>query len=680
MFIECTTNWSISVIGNTNKRILKVKSEQSSHGNLDKVTLGTLLVTLGIIYGDIGTSPLYVMKAILGGVTIERDLVYGAVSSVFWTLTLQTTIKYVMLTLKADNNGEGGIFSLYTLVKKLRKRWLIVPAIVGGCAMLADGIITPPISISSAIEGIQIYQPGIKTIPIVIAIIVGLFFFQSYGTKIIGKFFGPVMFCWFLMLGVLGISQIVQSVDILQAVNPMYAVRLLSIHPEGFFVLGFVFLCTTGAEALYSDMGHCGIKNIRFSWTFVKIMLVLNYFGQGAFMLSKEGQTINYFIDGKETVHNPFYLIMPDWFLPIGICVATAAAIIAAQALITGSFTIINEAMRLNFWPRVKVKYTSNIKGQLYIPSINWLMCIGCVLVVLHFKESGNMEAAYGLAIVMCMISTTVLMTYFMIMKRYNKFLVALFFTVYIALELCFFIANVQKFSHGGYVSIILAGILASVMCVWYLGKKIRNNNTEYVKIEDYNKVISEMSVDESIPKYATNLIYLTNAFKKDEVESKAIYSILHKRPKRADNYWFLHVNVLDEPYGMEYQVKRIGEKIIRIDFYLGFRIPPKISSLFRKVIDDMTDTGEISILSTYDSLRKNQIIGDFKYIIIEKAITYDNDLPWHEAAIADLYSFIKKFGLSEEKAFGLDNSSVKIEYYPMKLHPMPATELSRRI
>ena len=657
-----------------------MKSGHSSHGNLDKVTLGTLLVTLGIIYGDIGTSPLYVMKAILGETNIQKDLVYGAVSSVFWTLTLQTTIKYVLLTLRADNNGEGGIFSLYTLVKRLRKRWLIVPAIIGGCAMLADGIITPPISISSAIEGIKIYQPEIQTIPIVIGIILVLFFFQSYGTKAIGKFFGPVMLLWFLMLGVLGVSQIVHSLEILKAVNPMYAINLIRIHPEGFFVLGFVFLCTTGAEALYSDLGHCGIKNIRFSWTFVKLMLVLNYFGQGAFMLSEEGKTLSYFINGKQEVHNPFYLIMPDWFLPIGICIATAAAVIAAQALITGSFTIINEAMRLNFWPRVKVKYTSNIKGQLYIPSINWLMCIGCVIIVLHFKESGNMEAAYGLAIVMCMISTTILLTYFMIMKRYHKLFILLFFLVYVGLETCFFIANVQKFSHGGYVSIIVAGLLAGVMCVWFEGKKIRNNYTEFVKIEDYNKVISDLSTDESISKYATNLIYLTNAYKKDEVESKAIYSILHKRPKRADNYWFLHVNVLDEPYGMEYQVKRIGEKILRVDFYLGFRIAPKISSLFRKVIDDLTDTGEINILSTYDSLRKNQIIGDFKYVIIEKAITYDNELPWYESVILDLYTFIKKFSLSEEKAFGLDNSSVKIEYYPMKLHPMPASELKRRV
>lgn len=655
-----------------------MKSQQSS-GHFSTVTFGSLLVTLGIIYGDIGTSPLYVMKAIFGHVPISRSLVIGAVSCVFWTLTIQTTIKYVFLTLKADNNGEGGIFSLYTLVKRLRKRWLIIPAIIGGSAMIADGVITPPISISSAIEGLKIYQPEIQTVPIVIAIIIILFFFQSYGTKLIGKFFGPIMLLWFLMLGVLGFFQIISHVSILEALNPVHAIELLQLHPDGFFVLGFVFLCTTGAEALYSDLGHCGIKNIRISWIFVKSMLVLNYFGQGAYLITQENQSLEYIADGITSVKNPFYLIMPEWFLPVGICIATAAAIIAAQALITGSFTMINEAMRLNFWPRVRVKYPSIIKGQLYIPSINWLLCIGCILIVLHFQESSNMEAAYGLAIVMCMISTTILLTYFMILKRYNKVLIFLFLTFYIGLEICFFIANVEKFPHGGYVSIIIASLLAFVMCSWFLGKKIRNNYTEFVKISDYSKVICDLSKDESIAKYSTNLIYLTNSRIKEDIESKIVYSILRKRPKRADIYWLLHVNVLDAPYTMEYQVKNISDNIIRVDFYLGFRVIPKISQLFLKVLEDLTASGEIDTLSTYESLRKNNILGDFKYVIIEKAITYDNDLPWYEAFILDVYSFIKRLSLSEEKAFGLDNSSVKIEYYPMILHPKSTINLKRR-
>ncbi|MEG1026651.1 MAG: KUP/HAK/KT family potassium transporter [Flavobacterium sp.] len=648
--------------------------------SVNKVTAGALLITLGIIYGDIGTSPLYVMKAIFGNSPINSNLVLGAVSCVLWTLTLQTSIKYVWLTLQADNKGEGGIFSLYTLVKKLKKKWLIVPALIGGSAMLADGFITPPISISSALEGVKIYYPDLQTIPFVIGIILVLFFFQSYGTKTIGKFFGPIMLIWFLMLGGVGLLQITQVPEILKAVNPYYAYLLLTEHPEGFYVLGFVFLCTTGAEALYSDLGHCGIKNIRISWMFVKTTLALNYLGQGAFLLSHTDIQLKTFINGAEFIQNPFYLMMPEWFIPIGIVIATLSAVIAAQALITGSFTMINEAMRLNLWPRVLVKYPSNIKGQLYIPSTNWILCIGCILVVLYFKESSNMEAAYGLAIIMCMIATSILLTYYMILKRFNKLIIVAFVLVYSVIEVSFFIANIDKFHHGGYVSLIVAGAIASVMTIWFLGKRIRKNYTEFVKLSDYTSVIEDLSNDESIPQYSNNLIYLTNAHNKNEIESKVIYSILYKRPKRADVYWMLHVNVIDEPYGMEYQIKKFSDKIMRVDFYLGFRIAPKISPLFKKVLEDLSMCGEFNRLSTYHSLRKNQIAADHKYIIIEKVVSFDNDLPWYEKFILDCYAFIRRRSLSEEKAFGLDNSSVKIEYYPLLLNKnMPDIPLKRR-
>ena len=652
---------------------------QAKH-SVNKVTAGALLITLGIIYGDIGTSPLYVMKAIFGNSPIKSNLVLGAVSCVLWTLTLQTSIKYVWLTLQADNKGEGGIFSLYTLVKKLKKKWLIIPALIGGSAMLADGFITPPISISSALEGVKIYYPDLHTIPFVIGIILVLFFFQSYGTKTIGKFFGPIMLIWFLMLGGVGLLQITEVPEILKAVNPYYAYLLLTEHPEGFYVLGFVFLCTTGAEALYSDLGHCGIKNIRLSWMFVKTTLALNYLGQGAFLLSHTNIQLKTFDNGVEFIQNPFYLMMPEWFIPIGIVVATLAAVIAAQALITGSFTMINEAMRLNLWPRVLVKYPSNIKGQLYIPSTNWILCIGCILVVLYFKESSNMEAAYGLAIIMCMIATSILLTYYMILKRFNKLIIVAFVLVYSVIEVSFFIANIDKFHHGGYVSLIVAGAIASVMTIWFLGKRIRKNYTEFVRLDDYTTVIEDLSNDESIPQYSNNLIYLTNAHNKNEIESKVIYSILYKRPKRADVYWMLHVNVIDEPYGMEYQIKKFSDKIMRVDFYLGFRIAPKISPLFKKVLEDLSMCGEFNRLSTYHSLRKNQITADHKYIIIEKVVSFDNDLPWYEKFILDCYAFIRRRSLSEEKAFGLDNSSVKIEYYPLLLNKnLPDIPLKRR-
>ena len=648
--------------------------------NVNKVTAGALLITLGIIYGDIGTSPLYVMKAIFGDAPIETNLVLGAVSCVFWTLTVQTSIKYVWLTLQADNKGEGGIFSLYTLVKKLKKPWLIVPAIIGGSAMLADGFITPPISISSALEGLKIYYPELQTIPYVIGIILILFFFQSYGTKTIGKFFGPIMLLWFSMLAVTGLLQIIEIPHILKAVNPYYGYLLLSEHPEGFFVLGFVFLCTTGAEALYSDLGHCGIKNIRLTWLFVKLTLLLNYFGQGAFLLSHQNLQLKTVNNGAEFIQNPFYLMMPEWFIPIAIAIATLAAVIAAQALITGSFTMINEAMRLNLWPKVLVKYPSVIKGQLYIPSTNWILCMGCILIVLYFKESSNMEAAYGLAIVMCMLATSILLTYYMILKRFHTLIIFGFILIYSIVEISFFIANIEKFSHGGYVSLIIAACIGSVMSIWFVGKRIRRSYTEFVPMEKHISVIEDLSNDESIAQYANNLIYLTNAQNKNEIESKVIYSILYKRPKRANTYWMLHVNVMDEPYGMEYDIKKFSEKIIRVDFYLGFRVAPKISSLFKKVVEDLSKTGEFNKLSTYHSLRKNQITADYKYVIIEKVISYENDLPWYESFLLSCYSFIRKRSISEEKAFGLDNSSVKIEYYPLFLNKnTPDFPLKRR-
>ena len=632
-----------------------------------KLTLGGLLVSLGIIYGDIGTSPLYVMKAILGDHTINADIVLGGISCVFWTLTLQTTIKYVLITLSADNHGEGGIFALYALVKKTKIRWLIVPAIIGGSALLADGIITPPISVSSAVEGVRTFYPEINTIPIVIGILFILFTIQQFGTKLVGKFFAPMMLIWFTMLAVLGGIQIFKHFEVLQALNPYYAYRLLSVHPDGFFVLGFVFLCTTGAEALYSDMGHCGRKNIRISWIFVKTALVLNYFGQGAYLIHHEGQTLSS-LGGKNG--NPFYLIMADWFQPIGIVVATLAAVIASQALISGSFTLINEAMRLNFWPKVKIKYPTELKGQLYIPSINWLLLLGCVAIVLHFEESSNMEHAYGLAIILCMIMTTLLLNYYLIMKRVKWYLFVPIIGIYLMIEFSFLAANVTKFAEGGYVTLFIAIFLIFIMTIWYLAKKINKAYTKIVRIEDYKKVLSELSADLSIPKYATHLVYMTNAGRVDEIEEKVMYSILQKRPKRADIYWFVHVNILTEPYKTEYKVTEIlKDDLYRIDFNLGFREPTKINLMFREVLKDMVKKGEVDITSRYESLNKNNILGDFKFVLSEKFLSNDSDLLWHEKLVMNSYFFIKKLSLSEERAFGLDSSSVKIEKFPMVLH-----------
>lgn len=641
-----------------------------------KLTLAGTLIALGIIYGDIGTSPLYVMKAIIGNHKIVADIVLGGVSCIFWTLTLQTTIKYVLITLSADNNGEGGIFALYALVRRTKVKWLIVPAIIGGSALLADGIITPPISVSSAVEGIRTFYPEINTVPIVIAILVMLFTIQQFGTKLVGRFFAPLMLLWFGMLGVLGVIQLIGHIEVLKAINPYYAYHLLKIHPEGFYVLGFVFLCTTGAEALYSDMGHCGRKNIRISWIFVKTALVLNYFGQAAYLIQHEGETLKS-LGGD--FGNPFYLIMADWFKPAGIVIATLAAVIASQALISGSFTLINEAMRLNFWPKVRIKYPTEQKGQLYIPSINWLLLAGCIMVVLHFEESSNMEAAYGLAIVLCMIMTTLLLSYFLIMKRVALYFIVPIIAIYLAIEMSFLVANLKKFTHGGYVTLLIAFALIGIMATWWKAKKISKLYTKIVKIDNYKKVLAELSVDLSIPKYATHLVYMTNAGRTDEIEEKVMYSILQKRPKRADVYWFVHVNILNEPYKTEYKVTEIiKDDLYRIDFNLGFREPTKINLMFKEVIRDMVKNDEVDITSRYESLNKNNIIGDFKFVLSEKFLSNDSLLKWDEKLIMNSYFFLKKFSLSEEKGFGLDASSVKIEKFPMVLNPPEQIFLTR--
>lgn len=644
------------------------------HRHEHKLSAAGMLITLGIIFGDIGTSPLYVLKAIVGDQPIDAVSVKGAISCIFWTLTMQTTIKYVILVLRADNKGEGGIFSLYTLVKKTKVKWLLFPAIIGGGTLLADGIITPPISISAAVEGVQVINPDIQTVPIVLVIISLLFFIQQFGTKFIGKFFGPVMFVWFSMLGVLGVTHIATDFSIFSAINPYYAFKLLTSHPEGLLILGAIFLCTTGAEALYSDLGHCGKENIRISWIFVKTTLLLNYFGQGAWLISHSGETLAQVGD-----LNPFYGIMPDWFMTIGIGISTLATIVASQAMVSGSFTLINEAIRLNFWPKVKIKYPTDMKGQLYIPSLNLLLWIGCIIVVLYFQESSQMEAAYGLAIVLTMLMTTMLFTYYLIMKKYHPLFIAGFSATYLVIETAFLIANLSKFLHGGWITLFIASMLISVMMIWYFARKIRNRYVEFVKLADHLPILEDLSQDLSVPKYATHLVYLTSADNRSEIESKIIYSIMQKQPKRADIYWFVHVDVVDEPYRMEYKVSEyIHDDVIRIDFRLGFRVEPRINLMFRKVVEDMVKNGEVDITSRYASLNKNNIIGDFRFIVIEKFISYENQLPIFEKMILEIHALLKRLSLSEAKAFGLDTSFVTVETVPLIITPPPELHMKR--
>jgi len=642
----------------------------SNQKHIHQLSAAGVLISLGIIYGDIGTSPLYVFKAIVDDRIITSDLILGGLSCIFWTLTLQTTLKYVIITLRADNKGEGGIFSLFSLVKR-KSRWLIVPAMIGGCALLADGIITPPITVSSAIEGLGIVYPGLPTVPIVIAILTLLFIIQQFGTSFIGRAFGPIMFIWFSMMAILGISFVSQYPAILQSINPYYAYQLLTSNPSSFLILGAVFLCTTGAEALYSDLGHCGKSNIRVSWIYVKTCLILNYMGQGVWLLQHQGNTLN----GE----NPFFQMMPDWFLIFGIGIATAAAIIASQALISGSFTLISEAVRLNLWPKVKINYPTNQKGQLYVPSINWLLWVGCLVVVLIFQASAKMEAAYGLSITVAMLMTTILVAIYLKRKKFPNYLVYTFLAVYLVIELTFLTSNLAKILHGGWFTIVLGSILYSVMWAWSSARRIKNRFVKFVEVEEYYPIIKELSEDESVPKYASQLVYLTSANFSSEIELKIMYSILQKQPKRADVYWLVHVDVVDEPYTSDYKVDfLIPDKLVRIDFKLGFRIEQRINVLFRKVVEELVQNKEIDITSKYPSLHKHQIVGDFKFVVLEKVLSKSNKLPFIERFIMDYYFILRKFSLSEEKGFGLDSSFVTMERVPLIVSTADDTQLKR--
>lgn len=642
-----------------------------NQNKLSKVTAAGVLITFGIIFGDIGTSPLYVLSAIIGEQKVSELLVYGGISCIVWTLTLQTTFKYIILTLQADNNGEGGIFSLYALVRR-HKKWLMIPAVIGAGTLLADGIITPPISVSSAIEGLRIFDPNIATIPIVLIILTLLFAFQRWGTKIVGGSFGPIMLCWFTMIAVFGSIEITGHPGVLKAINPYYAYELLAHYPQGFWLLGAVFLCTTGAEALYSDLGHCGRNNIRVAWIFVKISLLLNYLGQGAYLMSNfNGKALNGI--------NPFFDLMPSWFIIPGIIIATLATIIASQALISGSFTLISEAMRLNFWPKVGIQYPTELRGQIYVPSINWLLWAGCVAIQLYFRESANMAAAYGFSITVAMMMTSILLTYYLISIRkfppvFATAILVLFFTA----ELSFLVANSPKLLNRLGI-LVFEWALISMMWIWFNGRKLKNRYTEFVPFKEHLPVLNDLSKDESIPRFASNLVFLTKANRLDEIESKIIYSIFNKNPKRADIYWFVHIDTRDEPYTNEYVIDElIKDTAYKIEFRIGFKVLPKVNLFLRKAIEEMEANKEINITSRYTSLKKYSLPGDFKFVLLEKALSADNELSLKENFILKMYSLIDKMALSDKKAFGLNTSDVTVETVPLLISSVKEFKMQR--
>lgn len=630
------------------------------HSGLNKVTFAGLLITIGIVFGDIGTSPLYVVKAIISGAEhFDKLLVYGSISCVFWTLTLQTTFKYVFITLRADNHGEGGIFALFALMKK-KSVWAAVLTMIGGSALLADGVITPSITVTSSIEGLRLINPDIPVLPVVLTIISALFFIQQFGTNFIGKSFGPMMVIWFGMLAVLGFVQLTNYPAILNALNPVYAYNFLTQYPTGFILLGAVFLSTTGAEALYSDLGHCGIKNIRISWIFVKASLVLNYLGQGAWLMNHP-QAV--------TDLNPFYAIMPTWFLFPGILISTAAAVIASQALITGSYTLISEAVSMNFWPKIKVLHPTTIKGQVYIPFVNWLLWVFVCFVVLFFQESSNMEAAYGLSITITMIMTSMLVIHYLHEKNVHFIILGLLTLIFGTIEGSFLIANLHKFPNGGWFSIALAFVFLVVMVGWFFGRRIKNRHISFVNVNKYLHLFEDLSHDKSIPQIATNLVYIIKANNIHQIESKIMYSIFNKQPKRAQTYWLLHVDTVDEPDTFSYEINQIiPGTLIRIDFHLGFKIEPRINLYFKEVLKDMVSNGEIKLSSSYVSLKKHHFPADFLFVNLDRIMTQDYKLsPW-ETMVMGLHAFTRLISINDVKALGLDSSSVIEEKVPISI------------
>ena len=640
-----------------------------------RLTFLGVIITIGIIFGDIGTSVLYVMKSFVrsSDAMMSENLVLGFVSLIFWVMTLQTTTKYVMIALKADNNGEGGVFSLFALIKNRTKRGVVLLAMIGGATLLADGIITPAITVTSAVEGLHDIIPAINTndvIILVLIIFIFIFSFQRFGTKKIGSLFGPIMSLWFLSLFFWGVKSIGTRPEILKAINPKYALNLLITYPGVFVLLGAVFLCVSGAEDLYVDLGHCGRKNVRMAWFVVKVCLLANYFGQAAYLLST-----NY-----SSEKNPFFAIVPESFVVFQVILATLAAIIASQSLITGSFTLISEAIKLNLFPKLIIKYPTELKGQVYVSAVNIILFICSSCVVIFFRTSSNMEAAYGLSISITMFVTTLLLSIYLYKVKNKKIFAIIFLMIFGIEELFFLYANSLKFVNGGYITVLIALLIFIIMFIWYRGTEIKERESQYLTVKNYTKQLLQLSMDKSVPKYATNLVYLTGAKREEDVDYAVLYSILNKQPKRANVYFFVHINVIDKPYKREYKVTKFSDKkILKITFNLGFREHQRVNMFMHQVIDDLLMNKELELQPTKYNLRgKAETVGDFRFVLIEEVLGNSNGLSSFDNFIMGLRLKLKKITVTPEKWFGLDTSVITKEAVPLNVVQTKVKRLTR--
>ena len=640
-----------------------------------RLTFLGVIITIGIIFGDIGTSVLYVMKSFIHNTDtmMNESLVLGFVSLIFWVMTLQTTTKYVLIALRADNYGEGGVFSLFALIKNRTRRSVALLAMIGGATLLADGIITPAITVTSAVEGLHDIIPTINTndvIVLVLLIFIFIFSFQRFGTKKIGSLFGPIMSIWFLSLLSWGIKSIITRPEVLKAINPKYALQLLINYPGVFILLGAVFLCVSGAEDLYVDLGHCGRQNVRMAWFSVKVCLLANYFGQAAYLLST-----NYSAE-----KNPFFAIVPDSFIVFQVILATLAAIIASQSLITGSFTLVSEAIKLNLFPKLIIKYPTELKGQVYVSAVNIILFICSSCVVLFFRTSSNMEAAYGLSISITMFVTTLLLSIYLYKVKGDKVFALIFLAFFGIEELLFLYANSLKFINGGYITVAIALLIFTIMFIWYKGTEIKERESQYLTVKNYTKQLLQLSSDKSIPKYATNLVYLTGAKHEEDVDYAVLYSILNKQPKRANVYFFVHINVIDKPYKREYKVTKFSDKkILKITFNLGFRENQRVNLFMHQVIADLLENKELELQPTKYNLRgKAETVGDFRFVLIEEVLGNSNGLSSFDNFIMGLRLKLKKITVTPEKWFGLDTSVITKESVPLNVVQTKVKKLTR--